>query len=91
MSVEVKVQCAKEVLELGQGISAFVVAVGTAVKNGWQFESDLPVVIQSALRDLVPAMQGVEKIKGEYEVSKKEVLFAVVLPIMDAVETLTGK
>ena len=63
--VEVKLMVAKETYELGQGIDKFIAALQGALANGWQMGEDLPIVVQSAIADLVPAVQGVEKIGAE--------------------------
>jgi len=63
--VTVTTQVAKESYELGEGVTKFVTAMKKALDDGWQAGEDLPPIMSSALSDLVPAFQGVEKIKDE--------------------------
>lgn len=63
--VKREVECAKETLELGEGLAKFVSSLQGALADGWQSGQDLPVLLSAALTDLVPAVQGVEKIKDE--------------------------
>ena len=71
-----KVECevSKEAYELAQGLVKFSAAVKTAMADGWQMGQDLPVVIAAAMGDLMPAMQGVDKL-GE-ELGENKIAFA---------------
>lgn len=63
--VSVAVTLPKETYELGSGLAKFVGACRQSVQDGWQTHQDLPTVISSAIRDLIPALEGYDKIKGE--------------------------
>lgn len=63
--VDVTVKMPKESYELAKGLGAFAVAVKKAVEDGWQLGTDLPVIATAALMELLPAIQGVEKIGDE--------------------------
>ncbi len=63
--VMVQTEVAKEVYELGVGLDKMVGAVQHALKDGWQPGQDIPVLLTSAMTDLVPAIQGAEKIAEE--------------------------
>lgn len=71
---EVTVKCSKETVEAGLGLAAFIGHMKAALADGWQIGQDLPAVITAALGDLVPALQGAEKIKDE--VLEDKVAFA---------------
>lgn len=86
--VKVELECSKETYELGKGLADFVSAVKVALADGWQLGSDIPVVISSALSTLVPAVDGVTKVKAELEEDKKAFINAAVATgaaIMNAV------
>lgn len=63
--VKREIECAKETVELGEGLSQFVIAMKTALADGWQFGEDLPVTVSAAMQHLVPAIQGAENIGAE--------------------------
>lgn len=63
--VSVSVSLPKETYELGAGLAKFVSSCRQAAQDGWQTHQDLPVLISSAIRDLIPALEGYDKVKGE--------------------------
>lgn len=64
-TVKRELECAKEAVELGEGVSKFVLALKKALEDGWQLDQDLPVIIQSAMADLIPSIEGMEEIGAE--------------------------
>lgn len=46
--------------KFGTELKNFVVAVETALADGWQMGQDLPVIITSAVQNLVPAISDVK-------------------------------
>jgi len=66
-----EIECTKEALEMGEGISSFIKATRLALSDGWQVGTDLPVVLSSALMTLIPAIEGMEKLKSEFEGNKE--------------------
>ena len=62
--VTVQVECSKELMELGDGIAAFLKVLIAEAKDGIDF-TDIPAILASAMADLVPALDGIEKIKDE--------------------------
>ena len=77
--IDIPVRCSKETAELGLGLAAFLVEVKKAVADGWNPLSDMPAVVSAALVKLVPAMQGVEKVKAELDEDKAAFVNATVL------------
>lgn len=65
-TVKVEVQCAKECYELGKGLADFAKKLKAALADGWQIGADLPAVLQATMADLVPALNGVDKIGEEF-------------------------
>jgi hypothetical protein len=76
--VKVELECSKETYELGKGLADFIGAVKTALADGWQLGTDVPVVISAALATLVPAVDGVMKVKDELAEDKKAFVNAAV-------------
>ena len=65
--MEVKVEVSKETWELGQGVAALVADVKAQVADGWQPVGDSVAIATATVKDLVPALAGVEKIKDELQ------------------------
>jgi hypothetical protein len=63
--VIVQLEVSKETHELAVGLGKVVDAVKGALADGWQAGTDLPVVLTTVIADLIPAIQGVEKLKEE--------------------------
>jgi len=55
----------KESLELAQGIEKFVKSLHLALSDGFQVGQDLPIIVSSAIADMIPALAGSEKIGEE--------------------------
>jgi len=61
----VEVVVTKEAYELGQGLAKFVDTVKQAMADGFQAGQDVPPIISSAIADLVPALDGANKVGAE--------------------------
>ena len=59
------------------GLDCFVGALKKALSDGWQTGEDLPVVLSSAMADLLPALQGVEGVVDELKEDKEAFFTAV--------------
>lgn len=64
-TLKIELEVAKESYELGNGIGRFILTVKEALKDGWQADKDLPIIISSAVAELIPAIQGIEDIPTE--------------------------
>jgi hypothetical protein len=71
--LSVTLEVGKESYELGKGLADFIVAVKQALADGWQPGADLPALIGATVGNLVPALQGVDQIKGEWDSDKMAV------------------
>lgn len=82
--MKVELECAKETLELCQGLAKFAAAVKQALADGWQPGTDLPALITATVADLVPALQGVDQLPAEVAASPEFVnaLYAGLSPIV---------
>lgn len=80
MKIKKEIELSKETYELGQGLAMFVRSIKTATKDGFQYGDDLPDIINSAIRDIVPALDGVTSIGDEYS-EDSEVFTQTVLMI----------
>ena len=83
MKLKVEVEVSKEIYEAGQGLGKFVRAMRGALKNGWQPGEDLPVAMQHAMSDLVPALNGITEVKAEVDEDKAAAARAVSLGLVD--------
>lgn len=83
MELEIKVKVTKEAYELGQGVFLFIKHMKAALADGWQPGKDIPVVLQAALADLVPAMQGVDQLGAEKDANKTAFVNAFVQSAFD--------
>jgi hypothetical protein len=66
----VTLEVGKESYELGKGLAEFIAAVRQSLADGWQTGSDLPALVSATVSKLVPALQGVDQIKGEWQSDK---------------------
>jgi hypothetical protein len=91
MKIDITVPVAKETYELGVGITKFIKACKGALEDGFEIGDDLPVIMASALGELLPAIEGVEKIK--YEIVEDRAAFsnAVSLTTSALIETLVSE
>lgn len=64
-TVDVVVKLPKESVELAKGIEKFLLTMAAHLKDGFQVGDEIPAGIQSAMMDLVPALDGATKIAGE--------------------------
>jgi hypothetical protein len=87
---KVQVDVTKEGYELMQGVAKFVGALALALKDGWQMGSDLPVVVAATLGDLVPALQGVEKLPAEAVGETGPFAMGMLVGVADIVKAVRG-
>lgn len=75
--VQLSLQGTRAVGELLEGVRKFIVALKGALADGWQPGKDLPVVLTSALADLVPVLNRIEKLGEEAKGNTVEFVNAV--------------
>lgn len=63
--IKVETEVAEATFELGKGIDNFVGAVKDALADGWQPTQDLPAIITSAVKDLVPVIGNVDSVSND--------------------------
>lgn len=80
-----EVQCAKETLEVGEGLAGMLKDVRQALADGWQPGQDIPVILSSAMARLGTAVDGALKVNDERKASPQAFVNAVMLPVADAV------
>jgi hypothetical protein len=76
--VPVSVDVSKETYELCLGLAKLIKAVKSPIADGVQ-PGDLPALIGAVATELLPALNGVDKIAAEYEENKSAFGQAVVL------------
>jgi hypothetical protein len=89
--VKLEVLVPKEVHELGAGLVKFVGAMKQALKDGFQPGMDIPVIIATAMNDLIPAFDGIDKVGGELAADKAGFAKALGLSLADLVEAVAKK
>lgn len=89
--ITVSVDVSKEVYELGQGIVKFVSVVKKSLDDGWQVGSDFPAVMASAIKDLIPAMDGVSLMADELMSTPAAFSAAIELSLKDLVGVFLTK
>jgi len=63
-TIQRTIYCSKELTELGDGVSKFLRILKEESKDGFDI-SDISAILASAMRDLLPAMEGVSEISKE--------------------------
>jgi len=81
MLIEVNEKVSKEAYELALGLKKFVVSIKQSLSDGWQPGSDLPVLLQAVILDLVPAINGIDKIPEEEKENLEAFVTAFLLPV----------
>ena len=89
--IKVEVEVSKEVHELGEGLKNFIAALKVALADGWQTDQDLPVLLASAMADLIPALQGIEKLPDEAKEDLESFLTGIGLSVKGIVMMLLKK
>lgn len=79
--MEVTVKVSKETYELGDAVAALVRDVKAQLADGWQPIGDSLSISTAVLKDLVPGLAGVDKVKEE--MADKEV-FATTCAVVGA-------
>ena len=76
----VTVTVTKEAHELGEGLAKFVAVAKKCVEDGFQAGQDIPPLMASAIADLVPALEGANKVGAE-SANKQEFANAIYLSL----------
>ena len=81
----VSVDVAKETYELAAGVAQFLSALKEAVSDGWDTGDDLPIMLESAIKHLFPAMEGITGIGDEFKADPAAVYKAVSVGLVDVI------
>lgn len=84
----ISLEVSKECFELASGLAAIVRDTRTALADGWQSGTDLPAVILSAVHNLGAALQGADKIKGEWSEDKAATVMAALYPVLKEIGSM---
>ena len=90
MKLSKTIEVSKETYELGEGLAKFVMAVKEATDDGFSYGDDIPDIISSAVRDLLPALDGVSDIGQEFKEDPRVFAQTVLLIGTAIVEQLGG-
>jgi hypothetical protein len=63
--IKKEVEVPKETSELADAIAEVAVATKKALADGFQLGQDVPAIVSSAIQNLLPAIQGFEKLDDE--------------------------
>jgi hypothetical protein len=88
MKLKINVEVSKESYELSKGVGDLVLAIKACVQDGWQPGRDIPIIVSEIIGRLVPALQGVDKIKEEFAEDKGAAVLALTLPLVEVVNSL---
>lgn len=83
MVIQTSQNVTKEAFELSSGLKKFVLDIKKALADGWQPGTDLPVVMQAAIMDLVPAVQGLENLGAEKKEDSEAFVTGLLLPMKE--------
>ena len=90
MKIKKEIELSKETYELGEGLAKFVAAIKTSIKDGFQYGDDLPDIIDSAIRDVIPALDGASSIGDEYSEDSEVFTQTVLLVGLAIVKEIRG-
>lgn len=65
--IKIETEVSKESYEAAQATGKFLLTVKNQIADGWQMGQDLGPILASAMGDLVPGMQGIEKAGEEFK------------------------
>lgn len=65
MTRKVEIEVSKELSELAEAVANFLVVLKAAAVDGFDF-TDIPDVVASAMSDLLPGLEGSDKIAKEF-------------------------
>jgi len=82
---QVQVEVEKEVYDLLSAVAKFVAAAKQSLKDGFQAGSDIPAIVLAAYQDLLPAVQLIGQVPGDFQEDKAAFVKAVELGGADIV------
>lgn len=85
MTQTVQVEVAKESYELANGIAQFLATLKEAISDGWDTGEDMPDVLQSAVKNLFPALEGVTGIADEWKLNPAGCYKAISVGLVDVI------
>lgn len=88
MLVNKTVSVSKEASELGDGLVKIVSEVKKALADGFQAIPDTAAIGAAVYQDLIPAVQGIDKMPDEYKENKAAFMRAWTLAGLDMAEAL---
>lgn len=86
--VKIETEGTKEVHEIGLGNKAVLVAIGTALEDGWQPGTDLPSIIVNSIGPLGKAIDGAQKSGIEFKAYPTKATIGLTVPVLEGVESL---
>ncbi len=75
----------------GQELENFLLAVDAALENGWKTGEDIPPIIASAVKDLVPAVAEFKLAQAELKEDQMGCIKSLMLHVVNVVKAFTTK
>lgn len=89
--LDVNQKVSKEAYELADGVKKTILDIKKALEDGWQPGQDLPAVLSAVMVDLVPAVQGIDKMSVEMTEDTEAFVTAFLLPFKSLAFELIAK
>lgn len=78
----------KETYEIGEALSSMVSATAKALEDGWQPGQDIPAILVSPVSKLGAALDGIQKVPGEFIEAPVRSVMGIIAPIAKSSEEL---
>lgn len=83
-SIEVPVSVSKEAHDIGSGLFKIQKAAKEALSDGWQPGQDLPIILTTAMSEMLEMLSGIDKVPGEWSEDNAAFMKAFMIPLADS-------
>jgi hypothetical protein len=90
-TVKKEIDVAKEAHDIGVAVAKILLTANAALSDGFQAGADIPTVLMGSYKELTDAIEGSEKVIGEFKNSPTEAASGLLLPILEAVQKVRAK
>lgn len=85
---KIEIEVTKETHEIGVAVKNVMSNFIEAKKDGWQPGTDIPAVLMGSYQDLLTAIDGADKVGGEFKGEPMKAAMGALLPLAEGVELL---
>jgi len=89
--MEVKLELPKESYEIAYAIESLIKSYKAAKSDGWRPGLDIPAIVMSSFKDLMNAIEGVDKVADEFREMPMQASLALAVPLIKAIGELLKK